>query len=202
MNTPINEAVFTLFKAATHTYSYQEFLALNEQLLSEGKTTSFSDEEKYVNFGKLNYTRMERLNKTLQIDDDTIAVFSKSTFKKWFVITEGWCGDSAQILPYLAHLAEQTNIDLQIILREENPMIMENYLTNGSKSIPILVMLNEEGAQKVWGPRPFGAQELFNHYKAHPEELTFEEFEIQLQKWYNQDKGKAILNELKELLND
>lgn len=201
METQKNETVFTLFNNAVHSYNYQEFLQLNEELLKEDKTTSFSEEEMYVHYAKLNYARMERLNKTLSIDEDFITALSKSDYNKWYVITEGWCGDSAQILPYLAALAEKAKFDLNIVMREENPEIMDQYLTNGGKSIPILVMLNEDGNQKVWGPRPFGAQELFNHYKENQETITHDEFEIQLQKWYNTDKGAAILNELKELLN-
>ena len=58
---------------------------------------------------------------------------------------EGWCGDGSQILPYLAKMAhESNNIQLKILLRDENPEIMDQYLTNGSKSIPKLISVDSE----------------------------------------------------------
>jgi hypothetical protein len=39
----------------------------------------------------------------------------------WLVISEGWCGDAAQLLPIINKMAvESGKIDLRIVLRDEN----------------------------------------------------------------------------------
>lgn len=87
--------------------------------------------------------------------------------------------------------------DLQ--LRDSEPFLIEDYLTNGGKAIPKLISRDENGNDLfVWGPRPAGAQELMNRLKE--ENAEFETIKIELQNWYNHDKGKQIQSELKELL--
>ena len=60
------------------------------------------------------------------------------------VLTEGWCGDAAQVLPVINKIASLSDfIDLKIILRDEHEELMNKFLTNGSKSIPKLVAIDE-----------------------------------------------------------
>lgn len=188
-----------IFLNAKHLYSYDAFIELCQQLADNDSATSFSNDEKFVHFSKLNLQRMLRLNKTIQLNDDTLEWVQALPKQSWYMITEGWCGDSAQSLPYIAALANSNpNIELKICLREENPSIMDQYLTNGSKSIPVLAMFIDDNEIGRWGPRPEGAQALFIDLKS--KNTPFEEFEIALQQWYNKDKGQEILSELKSLL--
>jgi hypothetical protein len=85
-------------------------------------------------------------------------------------------------------------------LRDEEPFLIDQYLTNGGKSIPILVIRNEHGEDiAVWGPRPTKAQELFLKLKEEGKE--FADIKEEIQKWYNEDKGTEIQAELKSLLS-
>ena len=188
-----------IFETATALYDYEAFIALCQSLVDQQSATSFAEEEKFVHFSMLNLQRMLRLTKTFELSEQDKAWIATLPSQSWYMITEGWCGDSAQSLPIIAAMAAYNpNISLKICLREANPAIMNQYLTNGSKSIPVLAIFehNEEIAR--WGPRPAGAQTLFLEHKA--QATPFEAFEIALQQWYNKDKGAEILSELRKLL--
>ena len=81
----------------------------------------------------------------------------------WMVLTEPWCGDSAFLLPVIAEAAALTEkVTLRILPRDDNLDVMDQYLTDGSRSIPKLVAFSEDGDERfTWGPRPDGAQERF-----------------------------------------
>ena len=64
----------------------------------------------------------------------------------WIVITENWCGDSAQKLPYMGKIASlNQKIVLKIIPRDSNTDIMNNYLANRTISNSILISFDEDG---------------------------------------------------------
>ena len=83
------------------------------------------------------------------------------------MITESWCGDSAQNLPVIAKLAQlNSNIDFKIVLRDSNLEFMDLHLTNTSRAIPKLVVFDENNNELFqWGPRPVEAQNLFSRLK-------------------------------------
>jgi thioredoxin-like negative regulator of GroEL len=85
----------------------------------------------------------------------------------WMVLTEPWCGDSAFLLPVIAEAAALTDdVTLRILLRDDHLDVMDQYLTDGSRSIPKLVAFTEDGEQQfTWGPRPEGSRELFADLK-------------------------------------
>ncbi|MDX1349769.1 MAG: thioredoxin family protein, partial [Putridiphycobacter sp.] len=154
-----------------------------------------------VDYTKLNISRMKRLNKTFQLTSDTIALI-KSIDKPitWLVISEGWCGDAAQNLPIINAIAEQNEqIDLRIVLRDENPELMQAYLTNGNMAIPKLIQIENDVVTQTWGPRPTVARKMVADYKAEHGTLT-PEFKTDLQVWYNQDKGQNTVEDILDLL--
>jgi hypothetical protein len=73
---------------------------------------------------------------------------------------------------------------------------MNQFLTNGGKSIPILISIHPETMHVNWhwGPRPEKAQELFLALKS--QNSLKEDISMKLQEWYNHDKGKSTLTEL------
>ncbi len=70
------------------------------------------------------------------------------------------------------------NIKIRYILRDENPEVMDDYLTNGGRSIPKLVALEEDTLEEqfTWGPRPQEVQQKMLDYKANPESMSAEDF--------------------------
>lgn len=182
--------------------TYNEYKNLLEGLLKQGKTTGANQSEEYLNFAKINLQRMHRLEKTIQISNELKdSVTNLNQNYVWLVITEGWCGDASQNLPVLNKIAElNPHIELKFILRDENPEIMNLYLTNGAKSIPILVCLEKNNLKElfVWGPRPKALQHIVTELLK--QGVSKEEKGIITQKWYNEDKSLSLQTEIQALL--
>ena len=184
--------------------TYNEYRLLVSKLLEEGKSTGPEQSQSLLDYSKLNDRRMHRLDKTIKIPEDA-ANKIKSYSKKvtWLVISEGWCGDSAQTLPVINKVASlNENISLKIVLRDEHPDLMDAFLTNGSRAIPKLIMIDDESQEIIdtWGPRPSVATKMVKEFKAQHGALT-PEFKQDLQIWYNKDKGESTVNDLLQLLS-
>jgi len=184
-------------------YTYLDYRILITSLLKEGKSTGNEQSEALTHYSELNEVRMNRLDKTIVLTDDIKEQLNQLQSKySWIVISEGWCGDAAQLVPIINKMAEfSENIDLKIVLRDENDDLMLQFLTNGGKSIPKLIILDTEN-QKVladWGPRPAGATKLIQDYKA-THGIVDETAKTNLQKWYLQDKGISTQNEIMLLI--
>jgi hypothetical protein len=186
----------------SQTYSYSDYMRLMEQVVREGRTTGPKQSESLNHYTKLNLHRMQRLNKTVVLTPDFIQALQEIKIPQtWYVLTEAWCGDAAQALPIFATAAlNNPLIDLRLLLRDENPGLMDLYLTNGARSIPKLIALDQDFNELFqWGPRPAGAQLLLMAYKQNPS-ASYELFSEQIQRWYNLDKTLSIQKEILDLL--
>jgi thiol-disulfide isomerase/thioredoxin len=146
----------------------------------------------------LNDKRMARLDKKIKLSETTIERLNNvKKAQTWLLITEGWCGDAAHILPVMNKMsAENENINLKVILRDENPELMNQFLTNGSMSIPKLVVLDtNDEVVSSWGPRPSIASKMVVDYKEKQGGLD-SDFKKDLQLWYNKNKGVNIQEDL------
>ena len=182
--------------------SYSTYRTLIKGLLVEGKSTGKIQSEELTNYSKLNDHRMDRLDKTLGISQKTQSSLNKIKESYTFlVIAEGWCGDAAQVLPVLNKIAEASSkIDLKLVCRDENEALMDTFLTNGSKSIPkILIIDKSQNVINSWGPRPTVATKMVLDYKEQNGSIDAE-FKKDLQIWYNKDKGNSTQEDIVELL--
>ncbi|TXE03253.1 thioredoxin family protein [Algoriphagus aquimarinus] len=184
--------------------NYSEYREMIDQLLAENKTTGINHSEGYLNYTKMNVQRMNRWDKMAKISPELDKIIASiASPQVWLVITEGWCGDAAQSLPFIAKLAALNPlIELKFVLRDENPELMDAYLTEGARSIPILIALNEDLSKEffVWGPRPEFLQNRLKAYKLDPQNITSKEFADGTHLWYARDKNKAIAEELTPLI--
>ncbi|MBF7091171.1 thioredoxin family protein [Flavobacterium sp. LS1R47] len=194
----------SITNALSNSYSYTEYRKLVTDLLAEGKSTGLEQSEDLTHYSSLNETRMNRLEKTIKITETTISKLQNVRRNYiWLLISEGWCGDAAQLLPIIYKMAAASNdkIELKIVLRDENPDLMNLFLTNGGKAIPKLIIIDKEKLEVIadWGPRPKGASELVNNYKK--EFGAFDEtIKTNLQLWYLHDKGISTQNEIMEIM--
>ena len=183
--------------------SYNEYRSLIFTYAQEGKTTGLISSPDYINYTKLNESRMHRLDKTIEVTQETKALLENLSKEYiWLVISETWCGDAAQVVPVINKMAEvASKIDLRIVLRDENEDLMNLFLTNGTKSIPKLIIIKKESGEVVgdFGPRPTQAKQLIIDYKA-AHGVVDETAKIELQKWYLADKGVSIQNEICALI--
>ena len=192
-------------KALFNSHSYSEYRKLISDLLLEGKSTGNEQSDDLKHYSELNETRMNRLDKTMKITDENILKLKnlKSEYI-WLVISEGWCGDAAQLLPIINKMAiDSGKIELKIVLRDENDELMKLFLTNKKKSIPVVVVVDKETGSVLgkWGPRPKGATDLITDYKKEFGVID-ETAKTNLQLWYLHDKGISTQNELVNLMLD
>jgi hypothetical protein len=180
---------------------YPAYRNLIKSLLAENKTTGPNHSEAMINYTFMNDRRMDRWDKKIVVDPDLIEKVKELPKMNWMVITEAWCGDAAQNIPFIAKLAKDNpNIDLRFIIRDENPDIMDDYLTNGARSIPILILMDQDfNDLAVWGPRPEPVQKMVMESKNNPD-LDQSKFIESIHKWYAVDKNQTISQEFKLLI--
>lgn len=192
-------------KSLEKSFSYTEYRNHVSNKLSQGEVTGNEQSEHLLKYSELNVVRMNRLDKTLTVHEDVTEKISSIKSKLiWLVLSEGWCGDAAQLLPVINKKAELSeNIKLKVLLRDENEELMNQFLTNGGKAIPKLIIIEEETLEVLdhWGPRPEGASKLISDYKA-THGIVDEIAKTELQKWYLQDKGFSTQKEIIEKVEE
>jgi hypothetical protein len=182
--------------------TFEEYLNYFEQIILNPEQYPVYQDENYYNYAKLNWSRTNRwLNKFEPNDELKTLISSIQEPQTWIIITEPWCGDAAHSVPQLINMVENNaNIKVEIQLRDEEAFMIDNYLTNGGKSIPKLIIRDADNNDLVvWGPRPEKLQELFLFWKE--EGVEFNTMKESIQKWYNEDKGVEIQNDIIKLLS-
>ena len=187
----------------SNSYSYSDYRNLIKSLLEKGQSTGNEQSEALNHYTELNETRMNRLEKTIVIAIENVQKLQQLKRSYiWLVISEGWCGDAAQILPIIYKMAQLSkNIELKIVLRDENEELMNLFLTNGTKSIPKLLVVDKNTLDVLgdFGPRPIGAKQLILNYKKE-HGIIDEKAKTDLQLWYLHDKGLTTQKEIVDLV--
>jgi hypothetical protein len=130
-----------------------------------------------------------------RVPDWAVAAVPAGSSRKLLVIAEDWCGDASNTVPVIAKLADAVpSLELRVIARDQNLDLMDQYLTNGSRSIPIVIALND-GFEEVghWGPRPSQLQAWVMANRATTPKA---ELYPEVRKWYARDRGETTLREV------
>lgn len=184
-------------------WTYSKYAEVTQRLFEQGRTTNEDNTDSMLNYTRLSMQRMKRLDRKAVISDSLISELQGIQKPMiWLTLTEGWCGDASQILPFLNKMAEVSDhISLRLLLRDRHPDIMDEFLTEGSRSIPKLIMLDAETLSVLgtWGPRPKVFQNLYMEMRADPE-IDNADAAKELHLRYSRDKGAEIQNEIAELL--
>jgi len=184
-------------------YSYTSYRQLIDEALAQGQTTGPQQSPELTEYTALNVQRMSRLDKTTKLLPELAAAAASLTGHYiGLIITEGWCGDAAQLVPVIEAMAQASagHLRTAYILRDENLDITDQYLTNGSRSIPKLVVLRADTLAEIthWGPRPAEAQTLLTKLKA--EGMAHDDYVREIHTWYAHDRTQATQHELLALL--
>lgn len=181
--------------------AYRQFL---QELLDKGLTTGPNQGEYYLEIAQLNQKRMDRLDKKNRLVEPFVELLGE--LKRNYlllVLSEGWCGDAAQSLPVFNWIAEVSpNVELKVVLRDEHTDLMDQYLTDGGRSIPKVLFLAPETLEVLadWGPRPLIAQAISRQYKRSPEpKKPYAEHHVDLHGWYARDKTRSTQAEVMEI---
>jgi thioredoxin-like negative regulator of GroEL len=187
--------------------TYEHYVLRATELLKEGKasTMGLDNSPEMLHYTEMNMQRMHRLDKTTKLTDETLEILRGITQPMtWLVISEAWCGDAGQIVPVLEKMAaENPLIQHLIIFRDEHPQIMDAFLTDGGRSIPMVIFLDEKrNVLGNWGPRPEALHVIIMEQKAimlamakEERKAYFEKIKTEVQMWYNNDKTKSIQHE-------
>lgn len=140
----------------------------------------------------------EGLYRLARVPDWAVAALGPEPGLKLLVLAEDWCGDASSTVPALARLADLVpGLELRLLRRDEHPELMNRYLTNGSRSIPIVIALDRDfGELGHWGPRPRVLQAWVMEQRARgtPKDQLYPE----VRRWYARDRGESTLREVLE----
>ncbi len=192
---------------------YESFKERVQQLYDQGIPTSGDPDGDIplLSFTRMNLQRMKRGEKQIELKPEVKKALHEIPEEwYWVVLVEGWCGDVAQNLPAIARLAEESpKVELKLILRDQNLDIMDRYLTNGGRSIPVLICLRAKDLQELgsWGPRPAPVQKMVMELKDEKEgavdkKKLVDEYHEKMHKWYAEDKSNTIQEELLEKIRE
>ncbi len=181
-------------------YTYPEYREMINNLLLEDKTTGDNHSEAMLGHTTMNVARMNRLDKRAIINEDLADKIKALPAQRWLVLSEAWCGDAAQNLPWINKMAElNEDIELIIVLRDEHSEIMDQFLTNGGRSIPKLIILSHgNDVYHTWGPRPQYIQEKHTHMKS--EGNDYAAISKAIHALYAKNKGEALQQDFFDLL--
>ncbi|MFT3886080.1 MAG: thioredoxin family protein [Flavobacteriales bacterium] len=182
---------------------YAGYRALVHQVVAEHRTTGPIRTEELAKYTALNKVRMDRNERVVKLLPELREALQAAPAMDWLVLTEAWCGDASQSTPVMALMAEAApHIRLRFVLRDEQPELMDRYLTNGTRSIPILIAFTGDNERFTWGPRPAEPQRIMLGNKALPEgqRLEKEQLYAKVHGWYAADRGMAIQREFLALL--
>ncbi len=179
--------------------SFDEYMATTKQRLENPKNQEETDKKQYYELG---LQRMERSLKTFKfIPEQEELVKNKNFNGKILIISEPWCGDASATVPVLSTFFNKHNIETKVFLRDNDHSLIDQFLTNGTQSIPKVIILNEDFSVKnTWGPRTEYGTSLLKKFKANPEEYPRETFYNDLQKYYAKNRGKDVIAEILDLI--
>lgn len=179
--------------------SYEVYLERGQESIDNPQTDI---EKKYQQYYQLGIQRIRRMEKVYIPDPEQIKLRDQKDFKgKILIISETWCGDASSAIP-IAHKFFINN-EIRITYRDQEPSLIADFLTNGAKSIPILIFIDDNfHVIGHWGPRPAYGKQLFEKHKNNPSLYTEEQFHNDMQLFYSKDKGHATIQEILEVIGN
>lgn len=156
----------------------------------------------YIDYYDLGLQRMERMLKTFKADPEMLEKLKSKNFDgKVLIISEPWCGDASATVPAVSKFFAAAGIEVKIFLRDSDPSLIDQFLTNGTQSIPKIILLNSDFSVKnVWGPRPEYGTQLLKKFKENEETYPREEFYNDLQVYYAKNRGADAIEEIINLV--
>lgn len=182
--------------------SYEVYRKGHVTKITQEKTLPAALQDHYLHYIELNLHRTERIEKTFTPSEEMMRSMAKLTQPlRWLILSEYWCGDAAQNVPALASIAKASEgrITLRLLYRDHYLDLMDAFLTNGTRSIPKVIQMDESGnVLSTWGPRPAAAQQLVKELKANPQ--TADTYAEQLHLWYARNRSADLQQEIISLL--
>ncbi|WP_046226088.1 thioredoxin family protein [Paenibacillus dauci] len=127
------------------------------------------------------------------------------------IIAADWCGDVVRNIPVVFRAFEEAAIPTRVLILEEHQDVMDEYLTMGGRSVPIVIITDTGGhVLGQWGPRPQHVQELmvaFRQENPDREAPDYKDKMAEVRKGMMERYGEGsashamVIRELRELLS-
>lgn len=178
--------------------TFEEYMQLAEERFHNNPDKNDDHQEYY----ELGLQRMNRTLKTYKADEEQLKeVKSKNFNGKVLIVSEPWCGDASATVPAVSKFFNAAGNEVKIFLRDSDNSLIQQFLTNETESIPIVILLDKNfGVIGNWGPRPQYGIELLKKFKENPETYPREEFYNDLQIYYAKNRGKDAIEEIISLI--
>ncbi|MFK7694502.1 thioredoxin family protein [Paenibacillus sp. HJGM_3] len=97
------------------------------------------------------------------------------------IIAADWCGDVVRNIPVVFRALENSGMPVEVLIKEEHPDVMAQFLTDGGESIPVVIFADTGGfTLGTWGPRPKHVQDVLRRFKAENPDRTAEGYDDRL----------------------
>ena len=178
--------------------TFDEYLKTAEQRALDNP----NPEDEHQEYYELGLQRTNRALKTFRADTEQLEKVKERNFTgRILIISEPWCGDASATVPAVAKFFEAAGNEVRVFLRDSDLTLIDQFQTNGTHSIPKVIILNNDFSVKAdWGPRPAYGNELLKKFKENPDTYPREDFYNDLQVYYAKNRGKDAIEEIIELL--
>lgn len=154
----------------------------------------------FVAEAEANRDMWEALSKRARVPEEALERAEALSPFRLLVLTEDWCGDALNTLPLMDALAREVEgVELRVLVRDEHPELMDAHLTVTSRSIPVVMVLDDQHVERGWwGPRPAPLQSWVLDVGLG---LQKEERYRQVRTWYARDRGTTTFRELLDMIS-
>lgn len=132
---------------------------------------------------------MERLDKhreafhyiynKFSIPVEDVELFHQTNDIRVIALAAEWCGHCMLDIPILLRICEQANLPIRFLIRDDNLELMDQYLTDEKRYIPIFIFVDRNGKELAkWGPMAPAINDYVNELKTklpEKEDPTYEE---------------------------
>lgn len=150
--------------------TFDEYLKIAEERFHNNPNKN----DEYQEYYELGLQRTHRTIKTYKVDAEQLQKLESKNFNgKILIISEPWCGDASATVPAVSKFFEAAGVEVRIFLRDSDLSLINQFQTNGTQSIPKVIIMNDDFSVKAdWGPRPQFGNDLLKKFKENPETLS------------------------------
>jgi len=109
--------------------------------------------EKYMSALDTHRESFLQIYNEFEIPENDIAALQQHEGVRAIILAEVWCGHCMLNIPVFLQLTETANIPVRFLPRDEHLELMDQYLTNEKRIIPIIIFIDKDGNELAkWGP--------------------------------------------------
>lgn len=156
----------------------------------------------FLTFARKNVREFNAVFEHATVPDDLVGWVNRLRRDiRILVIGADWCGDVVANVPAIVRLCElNPNLQLRMLDRDTHEDLMQHFLTDGGKAIPVVVIGPPDFSEiRTWGPRPAPCQAIMTENKG---KIPKEEIYPKIREWYQNDRHRTLYAEVTGLIRE